>query len=90
MAEEPEAAPEVDDRELQDVILDALSDWLGDTGMVTGFHVIADFIDADGDESYMSAVANGQSQSRTLGLLAWAQRIAEYEVKQYLDTYGED
>lgn len=73
-----------DDRSLPDVILDALNAWLG-SGMVTAFHLIADFVDEDGDECYVYSTPDGQTHARTLGLIQWAQRLADHDVKVYLE-----
>lgn len=90
MPDGPEEEAAVDDRALHEHVLDAMNAYLDGGGMVTAFHLIAEYIDTDGDESWMSAVADGQGQSRTLGLISWAQRIADHEAERYLESIEED
>lgn len=65
----------------------AVHEHLADTGggMVTGWYFIADFIDADGKPSWIWAAPDEQTQSTTLGLLAWAKGVADYEQRRYLE-----
>lgn len=88
--EESTETPEVDERDLHEIVLDALNEWLGGSGMVTAFHLVGDYIDDEGDDAYFSAVADGQPQSRTLGLIAWAQKIADYEAAEFLRSVGDE
>lgn len=53
-------------------------------GMATGFHLICEFVDGDGEHSWMYVTAPKQTQSRTLGLIHFARGVAEYELQRYL------
>jgi hypothetical protein len=88
--EEPEEAPVEDERGLGEVIADALADYLGDEGMVTGFIVHAEFMDTDGDEAWMHAVRPGQTQARTLGLVEFAREMYRHDVARYLAAAVDD
>lgn len=59
-------------------------------GMVTGFHVIAEFIDSDGESRMLYEWAPGQRLTTTMGLLRWAQGVADYEQRRFLDGLGDD
>lgn len=58
-------------------------------GMVTGFHVIAEFIDGDGESRMLYEWAPGQRLTTTMGLLRWAQGVADYEQRRFLDEVTE-
>ena len=80
---------EEDPPALTDAINGVLQDHID--GMVTGFCLVAEYIDADGHDAVVWEFAEGQKQSTTLGLLSWARGVAEYEQRRYLDqiTGGE-
>lgn len=73
--------------DLASAISAALYDHLaGDNGgMVTGFHVIAEFIDSDGESRMLYEWAPGQRLTTTMGLLEWARGVAAYEQRRFLD-----
>jgi hypothetical protein len=75
------------DSDLAEAITAAIHDHIaGDTGgMITGFHLVAEYIDADGEQRWLYATAPDQQQSATLGLLHWSLGVAEYEQRRYLD-----
>jgi hypothetical protein len=68
-----------------------LDSYLGENGggMVTSFYFVAEFIDPDGDQSWVYCTAPDQRMNATFGLLKWAMGCAEYEQRRYLDEMGE-
>ena len=74
---------------LNDVLTEHLATKTGG-GFVTGFHFVAEFIDEDGDEAWLYATLAGQTMSRTLGLIRWSDRLAEYEQRAYLEAADGD
>ena len=59
-------------------------------GFVTGFCLVAEVIDGDGDRGWVTAHADGQSPSATLGMLRWHTLTAEHDVALYLAGDDED
>lgn len=59
-------------------------------GMLTGFYLVAEFIDTDGDECWFTKSPERQTLTRTLGLMAFAQADIEYQTVQYLDRLAEE
>lgn len=80
------------DERLGERIHSLLADHLSSEGggMVTSFHLVAEFIDSDGDESWLFATAPDQTQTRTVGLIEWARGVARYEQHRYLDDITDD
>ncbi len=60
------------------VLLDALSAEVD--GLITGFVVIAEFVDGDGDERIYCDTMTNQRAHRTLGLLKFGMAVAERRV----------
>lgn len=77
-------------RSLVDLINAALSEHLEGQGFVTSWHFVADYVDADGDLSWIYAAPDDQRQTTTLGLIEWARGIARYEQDAYLDSIRTD
>ncbi len=79
------------DSELNERVRGFIEAWLGESGggMVTGFHLIADFVDADGGQSWMYATAPDQKLITTMGLIEWARGVARYEQRMYHETGGD-
>jgi hypothetical protein len=59
-------------------------------GFVTSWHFVADFIDSDGEESWLFATADDQKAMATMGLLEWARGVAQYEQRRYLEDIGDE
>ena len=78
--------------ELSDQIHSALNDHLADEGggMVTAFHLIAEYVDDQGEHCWMYTTAEDQRQSVTMGLIAYAQGVAQHEQQAYLDRISDD
>lgn len=72
---------------LNDLVADLLADHLSRAGggMVTAFHLVAEYVDGDGDEGWLYSTLSGQQQTRTLGLIHWSKGVAEYEQARYMD-----
>ena len=68
----------------------ALEEYLVENGggMVTAFHIVADYIDADGQHSWIYATAADQRQLTTLGLIEWAKGVAQHDQRKYLEDEG--
>ena len=54
-------------------------------GIVLAFHLTAEYIDSEGDESWLYANAPDQRISRTMGLLEWAKGVTLNDQRRYLD-----
>lgn len=53
-------------------VQDAISDVLAqEGGMLTGFVLSVDYLDADGEQGWQYAQAEDQSATSTLGMLRW-------------------
>jgi hypothetical protein len=59
-------------------------------GIVTGFYLVAEFIDTDGDECSFTKSPAGQTLTKTLGLLAFANADIKYQTDRYLDAISEE
>ena len=57
---------------------------------MTGFHLICEFLNADGEESWLHVTAPRQTQSRTIGLIHFAAGVAAYEQQRYLGQIAEE
>ncbi|HET7327860.1 MAG TPA: hypothetical protein VFJ14_11320 [Nocardioidaceae bacterium] len=77
--------------DLQARVQSAIEEYLAENGggFVTSWHFIADFIDSDGEQSWLHHTAEDQTMSTTMGLIRWAQGVADYEQQRYLDTISE-
>lgn len=64
-----------------DAFLNVLQDEIGD-GMVTGFVVIAEFTDAEGDQRLYCDTLNGQRTHRTMGLLSFGMAVENEKAQQ--------
>lgn len=70
MSDQPEQ--QEDTRELHEKIQDVVSEHLAKQGgMLTGFIFSADFLDEDGDRSWVYGQAEDQPITTTLGILEW-------------------
>lgn len=58
-------------------------------GLVTSWHFVGDFIDADGEQSWLYATPDGQKVMTTIGLIEWARDVARYEQRRHLDEISE-
>lgn len=67
----------------------AIQEWLDANGggMATAWHLTLDFIDQTGEDRWAYSTAPDQKMVTTLGLLRWAQGVADYEQRRY---FGED
>lgn len=74
--------------QVRDLITEALAEEGG--GMVTGYYLIAGFIDADGDHGWLYATPEDQQMATTMGLLQWGQGCAQYEQHKYLEEIEGD
>jgi hypothetical protein len=74
--------------DVQERLQSALEEHLAASGggFVRSWHLVADIIDDEGDQAWLYAVADGQQQITTLGLLEWARGIARYEQAAYLSS----
>ena len=60
-------------------------------GFVTGFCLVAEVIDSDGDRGWITATTEGQALSTTLGLLRWSTLAAEHDaVAAYMAVDDDD
>jgi hypothetical protein len=61
-------------------------------GMLTGYYIVAEFIDADGDECWFTKSPERQTLNKTLGLMAFADADLKYQTQLYLAKLmeGED
>jgi hypothetical protein len=59
-------------------------------GMLTGFYLVAEFIDSDGDECWFTKSPERQTLTRTLGLMAFARADIEHQTVEYLKALAED
>ena len=67
------------------VFLDALSKEVD--GLVTGFVVLAEFVDADGDERIYCNTMSNQRAHRTMGLLSFGMAV---EKRRVADAWAAD
>lgn len=84
--------PDELDNGIQSKVQAAIDQHLAENGggFVTGWHFIADFIDEDGDQSWLFATADKQRAMTTMGLLAWANGITAFEQQCYLEELRDD
>lgn len=54
-------------------------------GFVTGFYLIAEYVDGDGHDGWLYAAPDNQTLSRTTGLIEWARGVARYEQQRHLE-----
>lgn len=75
-----------------DRITNALTEWLADQGggIVTSFAICAEYVDSDGDRSWLTAHHDGQTPSQTLGLLRWHTLNAEQQCVELMFAEDED
>lgn len=78
--------------DLGDQIQGTLNDHLAEDGggIVTAYHVIAEYIDDDGEHGWLYVTPEDQRQCTTMGLIDWAHGVATYEQQRYLDQIAED
>ena len=69
--------------------MDVLSDHLAaeDGGFVTGFVVISEIIDSDGDVAHIVLTPEDQADSRTLGLLDFGTQWFHTSIQRTLDRH---
>lgn len=60
---------------------ETLATWLAEQGggFVSSFTMCAEYVDSDGDRSWLTAHHDGQTPSQTLGLLRWHTLNAEHQ-----------
>ena len=78
--------------DLQHRIEQTIAEYLADNGggMVTSWHFVADLMDSDGDTAWLWETAPDQRMITTMGLLAWAQGMVDYEQRAYLNELGDN
>lgn len=59
-------------------------------GFVTAWHLIAEYIDTEGEESWLYATADNQKAMTTIGLIEWARGVTRYEQHRYLDAIADE
>lgn len=68
-------------------LLDVLSNQID--GLITGFVVVAEYIDRDGDVGIWSDTYTGQRAHRTLGLLEFGRTVERHRIDKVWDEDDE-
>jgi hypothetical protein len=76
---------------LQVIADNALGEFATETGggIVTGYTMIVDYMDSNGDRCWATAHAENQKPATTLGLLRWATLAVENQVLRYMNDCDE-
>lgn len=61
----------------------------GQGGMVNGFYLVYDYMDNDGIEKWSFTAAPAQKLMTSLGLLSWANHVANFETVSSLNEIVE-
>lgn len=79
-------------KDLNEKVADLLADDLAENGggFVTGFYLIAEHVDGEGQDGWLYATPGNQTMSRTTGLIEWARGVARYEQRRHLEDIAED
>lgn len=75
-------------KRISDVVQDYLSETAG--GIASSFHIVAEYVNADGQECWMYATPTDQKATTTLGLLRWSLGVADYEQFRYMASLEAD
>jgi hypothetical protein len=78
--------------ELADSVGATLAEHLAQNGggFVTSWHLVANLIDGNGEQSWLYATAPDQLQIQTLGLLEWSRGVAHHDQRRYLEGLHDD
>lgn len=81
-----------EDNDASNIITNALTDWLATRGggIVTSFAICAEYVDSDGDRSWLTAHHDSQTPSQTLGLLRWHTLNAEQQCVEFMFAEDDD
>lgn len=74
---------------LSQVVMDSVSDFLtGDNAaMVTGFVIVTEALNADGDTSLRVVVAPGQPIQRSMGLLSYGTEWVKDDLRRIMEAF---
>lgn len=75
-----------------DLIRDTLTDLVAQRGggFVTGFSLLAELVDADGERGWLFAQHPDQAPTTTIGQLRFATICAETDLNEYLTAEGDE
>lgn len=75
---------------LSEAVFAAISDWLGDAGLATGFLLAVPTIDADGSSSLRVVTPEQQPYHVSLGLTGFAEEFIRDDIRTaFLADFGE-
>lgn len=77
---------------LAEKISNLISEELAGTGggFVTGFYLIAEYVDHESRDGWLYATPDNQTLSRTTGLVEWARGVARYEQQRHLEDVTDE
>lgn len=66
----------------------AVEEWLASHGggMSTGYAVVVNYFDSEGEPGWATAHAERQTPAHTLGLLRWHTMATEHQIVGYFDS----
>lgn len=66
---------------LSEAVFNAISDWLGDSAMATGFLLVVPTVDADGGNSLRTVTPDTQPYHVSLGLVGFAEEYIRDDIR---------
>lgn len=66
---------------LSEAVFSSISDWLGDSGLATGFLLVVPTVDADGGNSLRVCTPDTQPFHTSLGLVAFAEEYIRDDIR---------
>jgi hypothetical protein len=76
---------------LSEAVFSAISNWLGDDGLATGFFLVVPTMDSDGGSSVRVVAPDQQPYHVSLGLLGFAEEYVRDDIRTaFLADFGGD